>query len=99
LNLPARQPFAVLFDNALNACHDGVVSIERGVVKSWYHIPSVEPTMTLDDAGDSRRGARPLALPPGACNYAADRVTDQRQDIKPMEITHSDGPSFVVEGY
>ncbi|RLS29416.1 MAG: primary-amine oxidase [Planctomycetota bacterium] len=38
-------------------------------------------------------------LPPGGCNYAADRVADQRRDIKPLEITQPDGPSFVVDGY
>ena len=38
-------------------------------------------------------------LPPGACNYAADRVGNQRPDIKPLEITQPEGPSFTVEGY
>jgi primary-amine oxidase len=37
-------------------------------------------------------------LPPGASNYAADRVPDQRKDIKPLEITQPQGPSFTVEG-
>ena len=181
LNLPARQAFAVLFDNAANACHEAVVSIDRGIVESWCHIPGVQPMMTVDEqveceaavlaseafrdalvrhygihdtklvmvdiwsAGNygseedrDHRLARPLCflrcdptdngyarplegirpvvdlntmqvirveehghwpLPPGACNYAADRVADQRQDIKPLEITQADGPSFVVEGY
>ena len=38
-------------------------------------------------------------LPPGQCNYAADRVTHQRTDIKPLEITQPSGPSFEVNGY
>src|SRR5262245_20612291 len=38
-------------------------------------------------------------LPPVTANYAADRVANQRQDIKPLEITQADGPSFEVEGY
>lgn len=38
-------------------------------------------------------------LPPGECNYSADRVQKQRQDIKPLEITQSAGPSFSVEGH
>jgi primary-amine oxidase len=33
-------------------------------------------------------------LPPQGCNYAAERVQDFRKDIKPLEITQSDGPSF-----
>lgn len=38
-------------------------------------------------------------LPPTAGNYAADRVANQRADIKPLEITQPAGPSFEVEGY
>jgi primary-amine oxidase len=38
-------------------------------------------------------------LPPVTANYAADRVLDQRRDIKPLEITQADGPSFTVNGY
>lgn len=38
-------------------------------------------------------------LPPGECNYAADRVKEQRRDIRPLEITQPEGPSFEVEGY
>jgi primary-amine oxidase len=37
-------------------------------------------------------------LPQQACNYAADRVPNQRKDIKPLEITQAEGPSFEVEG-
>ncbi|HJZ94634.1 MAG TPA: primary-amine oxidase [Gemmataceae bacterium] len=38
-------------------------------------------------------------LPPQGCNYAADRVPNQRRDIKPIDITQPDGPSFVVNGH
>jgi primary-amine oxidase len=38
-------------------------------------------------------------LPPGECNYAADRVKDFRKDIKPLEITQPEGPSFHVDGH
>lgn len=37
-------------------------------------------------------------VPPGACNYAADRVKEKRQDIKPLEIAQAEGPSFTVMG-
>ena len=37
-------------------------------------------------------------LPPGQCNYAADRVQNLRRDIKPLEISQPEGPSFAVEG-
>jgi primary-amine oxidase len=38
-------------------------------------------------------------LPPQGCNYAADRVPNQRRDIKPIDITQPDGPSFAVNGH
>jgi primary-amine oxidase len=38
-------------------------------------------------------------LPPESGNYAADRVPNQRTDIKPLEITQPDGPGFTVDGY
>jgi primary-amine oxidase len=37
-------------------------------------------------------------LPPGSCNYAADRVSRFRADVKPLEITQPEGPGFEVEG-
>jgi primary-amine oxidase len=37
-------------------------------------------------------------LPNVECNYAANRVPSQRQDIKPLEITQPAGPSFTVDG-
>ena len=41
-------------------------------------------------------GAWPL--PPQSANYAADRVPNQRTDIKPLLITQPDGPSFALDG-
>ncbi len=38
-------------------------------------------------------------LPPGECNYSADRVKAFRADIKPLEINQPQGPSFAVDGY
>ena len=38
-------------------------------------------------------------LPPQQSNYAADRRTEFREDIKPLEIAQPEGPSFEVEGY
>src|SRR6185369_15098459 len=35
-----------------------------------------------------------LQLPKQQCNYAADRVPNQRKDIKPLEIKQPSGPSF-----
>ena len=175
-----RKAFAVLFDNAQNACYEAVIAISDGVVESWRHIPGVQPTMTVDEqveceaavlaspafrdalqrhygfddaslvmvdiwsAGNygteedrTRRLARPLCflrsdptdngyarpiegirpvvdlnamevirveefghwpLPPESGNYAADRVPNQRLDIRPLEIAQPEGPSFTVDG-
>ena len=38
-------------------------------------------------------------LPPNEGNYAADRLTNFRTDIKPLEVIQSEGPSFEVNGY
>ena len=176
----AREAFAVLFDNAANACYEATVSLTDGALLAWVHVPGAQPTMTIDEqveceravlaspefraallrhtgvedtslvmvdiwsAGNygeeeesTRRLARPLCflradptdngyvrpieglrpvvdlntmrvlrvedygrwpLPPGQANYAADRMTRSRADVKPLEIDQPDGPSFSVEG-
>jgi primary-amine oxidase len=38
-------------------------------------------------------------LPPQQCNYAADRVAEFRTDVKPLEISQPEGPSFTVDGH
>jgi primary-amine oxidase len=38
-------------------------------------------------------------LPPQPGNYAADRVSGHRTDIRPLVITQPEGPSFVVQGH
>lgn len=38
-------------------------------------------------------------LPPNPGNYAAHKLTSFRTDIKPLEITQPEGPSFDVDGY
>jgi primary-amine oxidase len=37
-------------------------------------------------------------LPPLSANYSADRVSDQRVDIKPLHISQPEGPSFTLNG-
>ncbi len=178
---PTREAFAVLFDNAANACYEASVSVSEGRLLSWTHVPGVQPTMTIDEQveceqavlnspdfkaklkehtgvddtslvmvdiwsagnyGDledsTRRLARPLCflradptdngyvrpieglrpvvdlntmevvrveeyghwpLPPGEANYAAERMDRFRTEIKPLEITQPEGPSFEVDGY
>ncbi|MBS1824140.1 MAG: primary-amine oxidase [Acidobacteria bacterium] len=38
-------------------------------------------------------------LPPKAGNYSARRVTNQREDIRPLVITQPDGPSYTLDGH
>ena len=174
-----REAFAVLFDNAANACYEATVSLNENAITGWKFVRGVQPTMTIDEqveceqavlaspefhaklkehtgcddtrlvmvdiwsAGNygeeeesTRRLARPLCflrsdatdngyvrpieglrpvvdlnamevirveeygrwpLPTGEANYAADRQVRLRDDIKPLEITQPEGPSFAVE--
>jgi primary-amine oxidase len=176
----ARAAFVLLFDNAKNECYESIVSVDRGTVISWKHVPGVQPTMSSDeqiecekavlenkefreavlrygvtdinlvmvdiwsagyygmeeertmrlarplcfvrtdptDNGYARpiEGVRPVVdlntmtvirieeygfvdLPPLEGNYAAERMKKFREDIKPLEITQPEGPSFAVKGY
>ena len=40
-----------------------------------------------------------VSLPPGSGAYAADRVGPLRDDLKPLEITQPQGPSFEINGW
>ena len=46
---PSRRAFAVLFDNAANACYEATLSLSDGALISWVHVPGVQPTMTIDE--------------------------------------------------
>jgi primary-amine oxidase len=179
--VPAREAFAVLFDNAANACFEATLSLTQKNLLAWTHVPGVQPTMTIDEQAEceqaviaspvfraalkehtgvddaslvmvdiwsagnygdvedsTRRLARPLCflrsdptdngyvrpieglrpvvdlntmevirveqhgkwpLPTAEANYAPERVPHLRRDVKPLEITQPDGPSFEVDGY
>ena len=177
----AREAFAVLFDNAANACHEATLSLTQQKLLAWKHVPGVQPTMTIDEQAEceqaviaspvfraalkehtgvedarlvmvdiwsagnygdvedsTRRLARPLCflrsdptdngyvrpieglrpvvdlntmevirveqhgrwpLPTAEANYSPERVPHPRKDVKPLEITQPEGPSFEVDGY
>jgi primary-amine oxidase len=40
-----------------------------------------------------------IPLPPEPGNYASDYIKQFRQDLKPLEISQPEGPSFVVRGH
>ncbi len=46
---PPREAFAVLFDNAANACYEASLSLTQADLLSWKRIPGVQPTMTIDE--------------------------------------------------
>jgi primary-amine oxidase len=76
--------------------------VRKDPTDNGYHRPieGIRPVVDLNTMEVIRveeYGTWPL--PPGECNYAADRVQHLRTDIKPLEITQSDGPSFSVDGY
>ena len=44
-----REVFLVLFDNSKNEGYEAILSLDKGMVTSWKHIPGVQPTMTVDE--------------------------------------------------
>jgi primary-amine oxidase len=47
--VPAREAFAVLFDNGTNSAFEAAVSLSKNELLSWKHVPGVQPTMTIDE--------------------------------------------------
>ncbi|NEQ50541.1 MAG: primary-amine oxidase [Leptolyngbya sp. SIO3F4] len=44
-----REAFLILLDNATAKTYEAVVSLGSGTVKSWEHIPGVQPSIMLDE--------------------------------------------------
>jgi primary-amine oxidase len=44
-----REAFVIILDNADGATYEAVVSITGGTIKSWAHIPQVQPSIMLDE--------------------------------------------------
>ena len=44
-----REAFIVILDNADGATYEAVVSLSRGVVTAWRHVPGVQPSIMLDE--------------------------------------------------
>jgi primary-amine oxidase len=44
-----REAFIIMLDNADGATYEAVVSITGGAIKSWAHIPQVQPSIMLDE--------------------------------------------------
>jgi len=44
-----REAFVITLDNAAGATYEAIVSLTSGSVKSWQHIPNVQPPIMLDE--------------------------------------------------
>ena len=44
-----REAFVVLFDNGKNQCFEAIVCLADKCIRSWKHVPGVQPTMTADE--------------------------------------------------
>ena len=44
-----REAFIILLENDTGATHEAVVSLSEGSVKSWTHIPGVQPRLMMDE--------------------------------------------------
>ena len=175
-----REAFICLLDNDTHRTYEAVVSLSDDEVKSFTHIPGVQPKIMLDEFYEceqavkadpafrealAKRGitdidlvmvdpwsagnygiegedgmrlsyslcwlrsspkdngyARPIEgvvpvvdlnemkvlrvidhgvvpLPPNDGNYSQNFIHDFRKDLKPIEITQPEGPSFTVDGW
>ena len=175
-----REAFICILDNDSRRTYEAVVSLSEDRVKSWEHIPGVQPKIMLDEFYEceqavkadpafrealARRGitdvdlvmvdpwaagnygyegdngmrlsyslcwlrsspkdngyARPIEgvvpvvdlnemkvlrvidhgvvpLPPTDGNYSQNFIHEFREDLKPIEITQPEGPSFTVDGW
>ena len=175
-----REAFICILDNDSRRTYEAVVSLSEDTVKSWNHIPGVQPKIMLDEFYEceqavkadpafrealARRGitdvdlvmvdpwaagnygyegdngmrlsyslcwlrfspkdngyARPIEgvvpvvdlnemkvlrvidhgvvpLPPTDGNYSQNFIHEFREDLKPIEITQPEGPSFTVDGW
>jgi primary-amine oxidase len=175
-----REAFIIILDNADGRTYEVVVSITAGTIKSWKHIPRVQPSIMLDEffecentlkhdpgfqealrkrgitdfsllmvdpwsagyyeAEEERtlrlaraitwvraepndngyahpvegllalvdlnamkvvkiedNGVVPLPTQPG--NYSTDSIQEFRRDLRPLDITQPEGPSFTVQGH
>src|SRR5262245_40060177 len=69
---------------------------ENGYVRPIEGLRPVVDLNTMQVIRVEEHGHWPL--PPVSCDYEASRVKEVRRDIKPLEITQPEGPSFKVDG-
>ena len=53
-----REAFIILLDNNTGATYEAVVSLSDGAVKSWTHVPGVQPRLMMDEAFDCENAVK-----------------------------------------
>ena len=71
-----REAFVNLLNNADGTTYEVVVSLTAGTVKSWKHIPDVQPSIMLDEFGE--------------CEAAVKASAEFQEAIKKRGITNVD---------
>ena len=53
-----REAFIIMLDNDTGATYEAVVSLDKETVKSWTHVPGVQPRLMLDEFFDSETAVK-----------------------------------------
>ena len=53
-----REAFIIMLDNDTGATYEAVVSLDKETVKSWTHVPGVQPRLMLDEFFDSENAVK-----------------------------------------
>lgn len=53
-----REAFFILLDNATGDTYEAVISLTKGRVTSWKHIPGVQPNIMADELGEAEAAVK-----------------------------------------
>ena len=55
---PEREAFIILLDNDAGNTYEAVVSLDESAVKSWTHVPGVQPRLMMDEFFDCENAVK-----------------------------------------
>ena len=55
---PEREAFIILLDNDTGNTYEAVVSLDESAVKSWTHVPGVQPRLMMDEFFDCENAVK-----------------------------------------
>ena len=55
---PGREVFIILLDNDTGNTYEAVVSLDESAVKSWTHVPGVQPRLMMDEFFDCENAVK-----------------------------------------